>query len=130
MAGLQKILLIEDDFMIRDLYGMTFSGAGYPTQTANDAVEAYKKLENFTPDIVFIDIMLPGKSGIEILKDLRTNPKYKCQTAKIIMLTNLAQEDLEAQAKANKANGYLIKVETVPSDLIKIVERISKSSPK
>lgn len=126
MAGSQKILLIEDDFMIRELYNTSFKGSGYEIEVVNDAAEAYKKLESFKPDVVFIDIMLPGISGMDVLKELRANPKYGCQKAKLILLTNMAQENLAKQAVQNKADGYIIKASTVPNDLISIVESFNK----
>lgn len=129
MAGSQNnILIVEDDAMIRELYRTTFVDAGYPTQGARDAQETFKLLETFTPDVILLDVMLPSLSGLDILKELRTNPQYKCEKAKIILLTNLAHEnlaDLEKKiALDTPPDGYIIKADTTPSDVLTIVRSL------
>ncbi len=115
--------------MIRELYRTAFAGAGYEIQVVNDAPATYKILEQYRPDIIFVDIMLPGQSGMEILKELRTNPKHASQKVKIILLTNLAQENLAKEAAESNADGYIIKANTIPSDLIDIVKSYDNDKP-
>jgi two-component system alkaline phosphatase synthesis response regulator PhoP len=121
MAGLKNVLIVEDDVMIRELYRSTLVDDHYRVEVAGDATELYKKLESFHPECVLLDIMLPGISGLEILKELRNNPKYGCQQAKIIMLTNLAQRSVSDSATESGADGFILKVDILPKDLRKII---------
>jgi DNA-binding response OmpR family regulator len=117
MAGLQNVLVVEDDVMIRELYRTTLVRDGFHVEIAGDSHEAFEKLKTFKPDIVLLDIMLPGQSGIDILKELRANPEYHCQDKKILMLTNLAQKNLAESAFKIGADGYIVKADILPSDL-------------
>jgi len=127
MAGFQNILIVEDEAMIRELYYITLTKAGYTVQYAGDGPAAFGLLQQFRPDIIFLDIMLPGMSGIDILKKLRSDPQYNCQDVKIILITNLGQQNLADVAFAAHADGYVIKADIVPRDLIKIIRSLEQS---
>lgn len=126
MAGLKNVLVVEDDAMIRDLYKMALANAEYAVEVADSADELYAKLDRFKPDVMFLDVMLPGTSGLEILKELRTNPELGCQNIKVVVLTNLAQRTVADNAMENGADGYIIKADILPKDLPKVIESLEK----
>jgi len=126
VAGLKNVLVVEDDAMIRDLYKMALANAEYVVDVADSADELYAKLERFQPDVVFLDVMLPGTSGLEILKELRTNPARGCMDAKIIVLTNLAQRSVADNAMDNGADGFIIKADILPKDLPRVIESLEE----
>lgn len=121
MAGSKNVLLIEDEPMIRDLYRAALEGSQYVVEIADSADDAYAKLEKFHPDYIFLDVMLPGKSGLEILQELRATPAYGCVNATIIVLTNLAQRSVADNAMEHGADGYIIKADILPQDLPKVI---------
>lgn len=121
MAGSKNVLLIEDEPMIRDLYRAALEGSQYVVEIADGADDAYAKLEKFHPDYIFLDVMLPGKSGLEILQELRATPAYGCVNATIIVLTNLAQRSVADNAMEHGADGYIIKADILPQDLPKVI---------
>ena len=121
MAGLKNIVIVEDDVMIRELYKSTLENAQYKVEGAGNASELYKKLEHFKPDYVLLDIMLPETSGLEILNELRKNSKHGCQKTKIVMMTNLAERSVIDKAIEDGADGYVIKSDILPKDLLKII---------
>ena len=121
MAGLKNVLLVEDDVMIRDLYRSALIHSQYTVEIAGSADELYEKLIQFHPDCIFLDVMLSGVSGIEILKELRTNPVHGCMNAKIVVLTNLAQTSIADSVIAGGADGYIIKADILPKDLSEII---------
>ncbi|HEV7454827.1 MAG TPA: response regulator [Candidatus Saccharimonadales bacterium] len=129
MAGFQNVLIVEDEVMIRELYFITLTKAGYKVECTGDGPATFDLLLHFRPDIIFLDIMLPGMSGIDILKKLRADPQYNCQNTKIILITNLGQENLADVALASHADGYVIKADIVPKDLIKIIRSLEQPSP-
>lgn len=128
MAGLRKILIVEDNMMIRDLYRIALVEKQYTVEVATDANEAYQKLKNYHPDCVLLDIMLPGISGLEILQELRKNPAHGCAFAKIVILTNLAQRSATESAIANGADGYIIKSDILPRDLPSVIESLEEDT--
>ncbi len=121
MAGLRNVLLVEDDVIIRDLYRSALVHANYTVEGAGGAAEAYQKLATYRPDVVFLDIMMPLVSGLEVLKELRTNPVHNCMEVRIVMLTNMAQRSVIDNAMQNGADGFIIKSDILPSDLAKVI---------
>jgi DNA-binding response OmpR family regulator len=128
VAGLKNILVVEDDAMIRDLYKMALANAQYYVEVADSAEELYAKLAKFHPDCIFLDVMLPGTSGLQILKELRTNVALGCTNSKIVVLTNLAQRTVADNAMENGADGFIIKADILPKDLPRVVESLEEES--
>jgi len=126
VAGLRNVLLVEDDAMIRDMYRLALADSQYVVEVADSAEETYTKLQTFRPDCIFLDIMLPGSSGLEILNELRTNPKHGCMSTKIIILTNLAQRNVADNAMSHGADGYIIKADILPKDLPRVVQSLEE----
>lgn len=126
MDGSKNVLIIEDDPLIRDLYRMALANADYVVETAETAEEAYQKLTNFQPGFIFLDVMLPGTSGLEILKELRTNDVHRCTKTSIVILTNLAQRSVADFAMENGADGFIIKADMLPKDLPSVIKSLQE----
>lgn len=91
--------------------------------TASTVDEALAKAKDMQPDIIFLDIMLPGKrNGLEALMVLRTDPSYGCTDKHIVMLTNLGLTDKLEKIWQEYADGYVIKAEIDPHDLLDIIQ--------
>jgi DNA-binding response OmpR family regulator len=114
-----KILLIEDDPFISEIYQRKLSENGFEVELVQDGSLALKKFQIFQPDFVLLDIMLPKKSGWEILKEL---VKVNNNSSKIVMLTNLGEQDKIKQALEMGADDYLIKASLTPSELVEIIQ--------
>ncbi len=108
------------------MYRMALANAQYSVEVADSADEMYAKLDLFQPDCIFLDVMLPNVSGLEILKELRTNPAHGCMNAKIVVLTNLAQRSVADNAMDNGADGFIIKAEILPKDLDKVIKSLEE----
>lgn len=126
MAGSRNVLLIEDEPALRDLYLDALVRASYAVEIAGNAEEAYAKLKTYIPEYVCLDIMLPGKSGLEILHDLRNTPALNCVQAKILVLTNLAQRSVADNAMEHGADGYIIKADILPVELPEILASLDE----
>ncbi len=118
----KKILLVEDDDLIRKLYKRQFDKAGFVTDAFANGKDGLQAGLSNNYDLILLDILLPGINGIEILKQLRQNEKTK--TAVIIMLTNLGQETIIKEAFLIGADGYLIKASFTPSQIVEEVREI------
>ncbi len=118
----KKVLCIEDEHFISELYMRSLNKAGYDTTVVVDGVTGLKEIESDAYDIVLIDLMLPGMTGMEILRTLHDSDKKV--RARIIVTTNLdVKEDLRSELE-QMADGYIIKAEITPRQLAEILDRI------
>lgn len=114
-----KILLVEDEFYIRDLYKMILESAGFEVILAVNGEEGLKFVEEVRPNLILLDIMLPKINGIEVLKKLK-----KIETIRnipVLLLTNLGQETIIRTAFKEGASGYFLKARLKPEDLTQTV---------
>lgn len=122
-----KILLVDDDKFLLDMYLLKFKKSGLEIDTASNGVSALDKIKSGTDyDIVLMDIIMPGMDGLELLKNIREQKLLAKST--IIMLTN--QADDEGKAKALGVDGYIIKATTIPSEVVEKVLSIYKDKKK
>ncbi|NCU41483.1 MAG: response regulator [Candidatus Moranbacteria bacterium] len=112
----KKVLLVEDDVFVSDVYSTRLSKEGYQVFLMNNGRDAVGWLETNTPDIVLLDIMMPYMDGIEVLKELRQ--KDSCKEVPVIMLTNLSEKENIREALSLGANDYLIKSHFTPSEIV------------
>lgn len=118
----KRILIIEDDFFIRDLYVRQFMKDGYEIDTAENGNDGIVKAEEQKPDAILLDIMLPKVSGLEVLKKLKSNPTTK--PSLVVLLTNLSEDDTIKQGFELGAEGYLIKSAYTPEQVVKEVAKL------
>lgn len=115
-----KVLIVEDDQDIREIYATTFMKKGFTVFTATDGRGAIQKYQNKEPDIILLDIMMPNVDGYQVLKEVRKNMK---KYTPVIMLTNLDATLFEERAEFGDVDAYLIKSHYSPSEILaKVVE--------
>lgn len=124
MAGLQKILLVEDNTQLQGIYKMFLQDHGYTVTTASDGEEALLVAAQARPDLIFLDVMMPKKDGFEVLKLLRHKAEYHCTKTKIVLLTNLGDASKVSPQVHKDMDGYVIKAEIVLSDLLDIIKSL------
>ena len=100
----KKVLLIDDDIDSLRLNRIVFVKAGAQVITANDGLDGISKLHSHRPDLVILDVMMPGGSGYEVCKQIR-----KISNVPVIMLTALGQEQNELDGLDAGADDYLSK---------------------
>lgn len=116
----QKILLVEDETFIADLYARQLIKAGFEVKTAKDGTSGLKMLEDEAFDLLLLDIMLPGMNGLELLKQWRS--KHAKSTMPVLLLTNLGQDEVIKEGFALGAQGYLIKAGYTPEQVVNEVK--------
>jgi len=120
---MMQLLLIDADAFLRDLYAIKFGEAGYEVAVAESAATALTMLEqDQTFDIVLLDMIMPGMTGVELIKTIKQ--EFPDCTAKCIVLSNQGQDEDMQEAMAAGAVGYIIKAEAVPSDVVTQVEAL------
>lgn len=119
-----RILCIEDERFISDLYARALQNAGYAVTVISDGSQALEAALTNQYDIILLDIMIPTISGIEVLHRLRGSTASQPIKAKIIITTNLDQEEDMRKKIEELADGYLIKAEITPHELVEYLQQI------
>ncbi len=121
----QKILLIEDDRFIREIYTFTLQKANYKVLTAVDGQEGVALAKN-NPDanLILLDVIMPNMNGVEVLQLLKAGAAT--QNIPVILLSNLTDEKLIDEAMKHGAYGYLVKAQIVPTQLVEKVKEMIK----
>lgn len=119
-----QLLCIEDEHFIGELYTRALTNAGYDVLVIADGEAALVEAEKNTYDIILLDIMLPSMSGVEILRRLKNPERIAPLKAKIIITTNLDQEEDTREKIEHMADGYLIKAEITPRELVTYLSQI------
>jgi len=118
-----KVLCIEDEHFISELYARALRRSGYDVTTMLSGEDGLRAAQSNQYDIILLDLMIPGITGFEVLRRLREEtPDLK---AKVIITTNLDQEDDSRAEIEKKADGYLIKAEFTPRQLVQIIDDIA-----
>jgi len=121
-----KLLLVDDDAFLRDMYALKFTECGHTVDAVDTGTLALSRLQNSLDfEAVVLDMVMPGMSGVDLIKEIKQRfPTFK---AILIVLSNQGQpEDVEEAMEAG-AHGYIIKAESVPSEVVRKVEAIVKS---
>jgi DNA-binding response OmpR family regulator len=114
-----KVLLIEDEESLRNLYTKILSTKNYTIETAADGIDALSVLETFRPDVIVLDIVMPNYNGLEFLKILKNNDDFK--SIPVVMLTALSEMRKITECLEMGAVGYITKDSTIEE----IVQRLN-----
>jgi len=122
---MMKLLLIDDDAFLRDMYAIKFSESGHVVEAAESAAQALAIIEADPYfEIILLDMIMPAMTGVELIKKIKT--EFPDMDAKCIVLSNQGQQEDINEAMAAGAVGYIVKAEAVPSDVVKKVETLAK----
>lgn len=122
-----KILLVEDDPLVVKMYRNVLSFEGFKIETAPNGTEGLKKAKEFTPDLIFLDIMMPKMNGIQVLEKLKSDTKLK--DIPVIVLTNLAGADNAEEALKKGAFAYMVKSEYKPQEVAQKAKEFFNKKP-
>lgn len=123
-ARQRRILCIEDEFFISELYERALKKAGYDVTTALNGDDGLLIAQTNSYDIVLLDLMVPGMQGMEILRTLRDPAKSPGFRSKVIITTNLDQDDNTRAEVEAQADGYLIKAAITPKELVAFLDKL------
>lgn len=121
----KKILCIEDEHFISELYVRALTKAGYEVTVEVDGQRGLELAQTNQFDIILLDLMVPTITGIEVLRHLRNPAETPELHAKIIITTNLEQRDDIRADIESRADGYLVKAEITPRELVDLVNTIN-----
>lgn len=119
---MSKIMLVEDDIALRDIYSARFQAEGYEVVVASDGEQALQLAVKEKPNLILLDIMMPKISGFDVLDILRTNPETK--NTKIVVMSALSQASDVEKGKNLGADEYLVKSQVTLSEVVEKVKSI------
>lgn len=119
-----KILCIEDERFIRELYTRALENAGYSVTVCADGEVGLHEAVNGNYDVILLDIMIPTLNGVDILYKLRAPEVVPPLMSKIIVTTNLDQKEEIRKQVEQLADGYLIKAEITPKELVSFIQQV------
>ena len=123
-APSRKVLCIEDEHFISELYVRALTRAGYVVTVEVDGQRGLELAQTDQFDIILLDLMIPSITGIEVLRRLRDPAETPKLRAKIIITTNLEQRDDIRSDIERQADGYIVKAEITPRELVDFLNTI------
>ena len=119
-----NVLVVEDDKFLRELISQKLIKEGFEVESAIDGEEGIKKAKELKPNIVLLDLILPGIDGFEVLSRIKGDPALA--SVPVIILSNLGQkEDVEKGLKLGAVD-YLIKAHFTPGEIIEKIKNVLK----
>jgi two-component system chemotaxis response regulator CheY len=126
---LSKILIVDDDKFLLNMYSIKFQKEQFEVVTAGDGAEALKKLQGgVVPDAIVLDIVMPVMDGLEFLEKMRAENLAK--DSAILILSNQGQSSDIEKAKVLGIDGYIVKATTIPSEVVSEVKRMLENKNK
>ncbi len=122
-----KILLVEDDGNLREIYGARLGAEGHEITSAKDGEEALAVAVKAKPDLIISDVMMPKISGFDMLDILRSTAETK--DVKIIMMTALSQDEDRKRGTDLGADRYIVKSQVTLDDVVTIVNEVLNTTP-
>jgi CheY-like chemotaxis protein len=119
---MKKILIIEDELIVRSIYRRKFEMSGYQVETAEEGAAALALLPIFKPDVIQVDIGLPGIDGVEVIRQIRAWPEF--HLVPILVISSFYRPDLAKEAWKAGANKCVSKMDCTPNLALELVEQI------
>lgn len=117
-----KIAIIEDDSVISQMYRMKFEADNFDVQVASNGKDGVALVEQFSPDIVLLDLQMPVMNGLEALRVIRGSDWGK--NIPVLILTNLGEEEAPKEIKALGIHSYIVKADLTPRQ---VAERVKEA---
>lgn len=118
-----KVLIIEDDENLRDVYQEQFQNEGFDVAVAHDGQEGIEKISSYMPDIILLDILMPKINGFDVLKCVKEKPELK--HIPILVITNI-YTDAQDLIQNWGVSFVLLKVDYTPGQLVEKVRNVLK----
>jgi len=119
-----KIVLIEDEEMLSNMYEAKFTKEGYEIKKALDGETGLQLIQTNKPDLVLLDIIMPKLDGFSVLRKIKEDPKTK--NVPVILLTNLGQDEDIKKGNILGAAGYLVKANLTPAQVVEKAKEFLK----
>ena len=124
--GKYKILLVDDDKFLVDMYLLKFKQSGFDAEAVLGSIEALEKVrEDSSYQIIVIDLIMPVMDGFQLLESIRK--EKLAEKSGIVVLSNQGQQSDMDKAKEFGIDGYVIKANTIPSEVVNLIKKIAEN---
>ena len=127
---IKTILCVEDDRFIGEMYVRSLQKAGYDVTWVVDGNDGLVAARNHQFDLIILDLMLPEQRGDQILDALRNNDVDLIPDSKVLIMTNFEQDEASRNSVMSRVDGYLIKADITPRNLIEVVKQMDNDTDK
>ena len=124
---MSKIMVVEDDASLREIYSIRITAEGYDVVSAGDGEEALAVAVREKPDLILSDVMMPKISGFDMLDILRSTPETA--NIKVVMMTALSADDQRARGERLGADRYLVKSQVGIEDVVNTIHEVLGDKP-
>ncbi|KKT39024.1 MAG: Alkaline phosphatase synthesis transcriptional regulatory protein PhoP [Parcubacteria group bacterium GW2011_GWA2_44_13] len=128
MTNETKVLIVDDDEFLLEMYALKFKESGFIIEVAKNGEEAVQKAKEVSPDVILLDVVMPKMDGFDVLRVLRKEniaPK-----SIVLVLTNLGQKDDFDRGMKLGATDYIVKAHYTPSEVVKKVQSLLEKNKK
>ena len=122
-----KVAIVEDDHDVQFMYKLKLEREGYEVKVAGNGVDGLKLLEQFRPDIVLLDLMMPVMSGPEMLARLRA--QEWASNMRVVVLTNISKDEAPGALRFFHVDRYIVKAHHTPAQIVEIVREVLGIAP-
>ena len=119
MTEPKRVLIIDDDLFVSDLYSLELQRSGFMVTTANGGELGLSKIPLEKPDIILLDVAMPVMDGLTVLSKIRENSQFN--SIKVMLLTNIRDEETIRDGLSKGADGYLLKTSLTPQQVVEEV---------
>jgi len=123
----EHILIIEDDKFLRELISRKLLSDGFKIEEAIDGEEGLRKIEEVKPDLILLDLILPGLDGFEVLERIKDNPSTSA--VPVLIFSNLGQRDEIERGLKLGAVDFLVKAHFTPEEIVDKIKIIFEKRP-
>lgn len=121
-----KVLIVEDDQSIAEMYQMKCELSGIAAKRARNGLEGLALLQDFTPDIILLDLQMPEMGGAEFLGNIRSNPLHA--NTPVLILTNTGVEEAPKSIWDHQISGFIVKANCTPSEVVNKLRTIIETN--
>lgn len=119
-----KILIIDDDQIISEMYRVKFGQSGFDADVLNTGKKALEKIKEYEPDVVLLDIVMYPVDGFAVLEEVNSGQLKK--KPKVVVLSNVGQKEEIEKGKALGAADYIVKSNMTPSEVVSRIKEVIK----
>ena len=121
----KKVLIVEDEPSIANIYKLKLSSAGYSCQIVYSGKQVIDSIKSFQPDIILLDLMLPDLNGDKVLAKIRQNKNYS--QLPVVIITNVSRSEAPATIWHLGIHDYIVKASYTPAMVLEVVNRTLKN---